>query len=341
MQFGLFFLMGSPTVEASGDVYERVLKHIRLADELGYDSVWIAEHHFSNYGYVPNPLMMAIRVAAETQRVRIGTAVLVLPFWHPLRLAEEIAMADQLTGGRLEVGVARGYQAYEFSRFGLNFEDARPRTEEILEILLKALTEDGFSYEGKYHTIPETTIFPKSLQRPRPPIWLAAQTEESFDASARLGLKTFTSGSARPIEVVRRNWNWFLEARRRHGVDTPIEFAVQQQLCVAPTDDVAREWMGEFRYSYRQVQNLRQGQERVERGISYELPIEGEPSLDNLFETHTLSGSPESVRRKVQAYVDAVGLTLLNCTFAMGKMPPEVVERSIRLFAEEVMPHFR
>jgi alkanesulfonate monooxygenase SsuD/methylene tetrahydromethanopterin reductase-like flavin-dependent oxidoreductase (luciferase family) len=188
----------------------------------------------------------------------------------------------------------------------------------------------------------ETTIFPKSLQRPHPPIWLAAQTEESFEASVRLGLRTFTSGSARPVEIVERNWGYFCDARDKHQTTSPIHFAVQQQLCVAPTDAEARTQMEHFRYGYRQVANLRAGSERIEAGHAFELPVEGEPTLDQFLETHTLSGSPETVRAKIEAYRRAApGLSQLNCTFTMGAMEPEVVRRSMRLFAEEVMPHFR
>ncbi|HTE84039.1 MAG TPA: LLM class flavin-dependent oxidoreductase, partial [Dehalococcoidia bacterium] len=125
-----------------------------MAEDLGYDSVWLAEHHFSSYGYIPNPLLMAVKLAQVTRRVRLGTAVLVLPFWNPLRVAEDIAMTDQLTEGRLEVGVARGYQPYEFQRFGLKMDDNRERTDEALEVLLRALSEDCFEYHGRYHNIP-------------------------------------------------------------------------------------------------------------------------------------------------------------------------------------------
>jgi alkanesulfonate monooxygenase SsuD/methylene tetrahydromethanopterin reductase-like flavin-dependent oxidoreductase (luciferase family) len=341
MQFGIFFLMGSPGMEPSEHVYRRMLDHIVLAEELGYDSVWIAEHHFSNYGYIPNPLMVAVRAAAETSRIRIGTAVLVLPFWHPLRLAEEIAMADQLTGGRLDVGVARGYQPYEFARFGLSFEDARSLSEETLDILLRALSEVGFSYPGRHYRIDETTVFPRPLQRPHPPIWLGAQSEESFDAAVRFGLPAFTSISGRPIDNLVRNWNWYTAARERHGASGPARFALQQHSCVLPTDDEASRYMAPFLYSRRQVGNLRAGTERVERGFSQELPVEGEPTLDQLFATHTLSGTPDTVRRKIDRYLEVAPITLLNCAFEMGDMPEHVVTDSMRLLAADVIPAYR
>lgn len=341
MKFGAFFLLGSPQMLPSREMYGRLLDWVVLAEELGYDSVWFAEHHFSNYGYIPNPLMMAVKAAAVTRRVRIGTAVLVLPFWHPLRVAEDIAMADQLTDGRLEVGVARGYQPYEFARFGLSFEQARERTDETLDVLLRALTQEGFSYEGRSFQIPETTIFPRPLQQPHPPIWLAAHTRESFEIGARLGLKAITTNSGRPIDVLQEGWDSFLDVRRQYGIDGPAEFAVQQQMCLAPTDEEARAMMENVRYAFRQVANLRGGTEQVVNGRSYPAPVEGEPSLDEFFETRTLSGSPATVRDKIGRYQEVAGITALNCTFQLGAMEPDAVTRSMRLFAEEVLPHFR
>jgi alkanesulfonate monooxygenase SsuD/methylene tetrahydromethanopterin reductase-like flavin-dependent oxidoreductase (luciferase family) len=322
-------------------MYERVTEWAQLAEDLGYDSVWFAEHHFSSYGYIPNPLMMAIKIAQVTSRIRLGTAVLVLPFWNPLRVAEDIAMTDQLTQGRLDVGVARGYQPYEFARFGIDMADNRERTDEALEVLLRALTEDGFEFHGNYHDIPETTIFPKPYQKPSPPIWLAAHTSESFEIAARLGLKSITTNSGRAIDQLEEGWAAFLAARQAYGLEGPADFAVQQQLCVAPSDEEARSQMEHFLYAQRQVGHLRAGTQHVVKGYSKPLALEGEPTLDELFERRTLSGSPATVRAKLDAYRHVCGITALNCTFQLGAMEPETVTRSMRMFAEDVMPHFR
>jgi alkanesulfonate monooxygenase SsuD/methylene tetrahydromethanopterin reductase-like flavin-dependent oxidoreductase (luciferase family) len=341
MQFGAFFLLGSPDMLPAETMYGRVLDWAALAEDLGFDSVWFAEHHFSNYGYIPNPLMMIVKAAQVTRRVRLGTAVLVLPFWHPLRVAEDIAMADQLTDGRLEVGVARGYQPYEFARFGLSIADARDRTDETLEVLLRALAQQTFSFEGRYYSIPETSIFPRPRQQPRPPVWLAAHTRESFDIAVRLGLKSITTNSGRPIAVLEEGWQSFLDARRDAGLEGPADFAVQQQLCVAPTDEEARAQMEHFRYAFRQVAHLRGGTQQVTNGFSNPTPIEGEPSLDEFFVERTLTGSPATVRAKIDRYRAVCGITALNCTFQLGGMTPDTITRSMRLFAEDVMPYYR
>lgn len=341
MEFGAFFLAGSPEQLSSDAVYHQLFAYVALAEELGFDSVWFAEHHFSTYGYIPNPLLMAVKVAQMTRRVRIGTAVLVLPFWHPLRVAEDIAMTDQLTDGRLEIAVARGYQPYEFERFGLTMDEARARTDETLAILLRALTEKDIAYRGRFYDIPSTTVLPRPLQQPHPPFWLAAHTPESFAIGARLGLHAFTTNSGRPLEVLERTWQHFTAAQRAHNDGQRHRFGVQTQICVAPTDAEARAEMAHFLYASRQSTNLRLGRQQVMGGYSRELPYDGEPGLDDLFESRTLSGSPATVREKLAAYTRVARIDQLNCTFQLGAMQPATIMRSMRLFATEVMPHFR
>ena len=250
-------------------------------------------------------------------------------------------MTDQLTGGRLEVGVARGYQPYEYTRFGLTAEDARERTDEALAVMLKALTKDNFSHNGLFHDIPETTIFPKSLQQPHPPIWLAASSRDSFDIGQRHGLYAITTISTRPTPDLAKAWGSYLDARIAVDAKTPIEFAVQQNIVVAPTDDEAREQMVNVLYNHRQARALRMGNQQVTGGLSADVPYEGEPTLDELFEERTFSGSPETVRRKLQAAVDICDISRLNCVFRLGSMSSDAVKQSMRLFAKHVIPNFR
>ena len=340
MQFTAFALAGSSAREEPEVIYRRVVEYAIEAERLGYDAVWFAEHHFSNYGYIPNPLLMATRIAAETSKIRVGTAVLVLPFWDPLRVAEDIAMTDQLTNGRLEVGVARGYQPFEFRRFGLTMDDARDRTDESLAILAKALGGETFEFEGKYHQIPETTLYPKPHQQPRPPIWLAASTQESFEIGGRYGLRALTTQSGRPLGILEQSWSHYQRARQKYP-DAPAEFGVQGQVVVTPTDDEARTQMEHFLYQSRQATALRHGREHVVSGVSEPLPFEGEPDLDEMFENRTLSGTPSSVINKLQRYIDVADISMLSCVMHGGGMTHDTVLQSLRLFAKEAMPAFR
>jgi alkanesulfonate monooxygenase SsuD/methylene tetrahydromethanopterin reductase-like flavin-dependent oxidoreductase (luciferase family) len=340
MQFAAFALAGSSAREDPEVIFKRVVEYAIEAEELGYDAVWFAEHHFSNYGYIPNPLLMATKIAAETSKIRVGTAVLVLPFWDPLRVAEDIALTDQLTGGRLEVGVARGYQPFEFRRFGLTMEEARDHTEESLAIITRALTGETFEYEGKFHQIPETTLYPKPLQQPSPPLWLAATTQESFDIGRQYGLRSLTSQSGRPVSVLEQAWSNFQNSRQKYP-DATADFGVQGQVVVTPTEDESREQMEHFLYQSRQATNLRHGREHVVSGVSEPLPFEGEPDLDEMFENRTLSGTPPSVIRKLKRYTDIADINMLSCVMHGGGMTHDTVMQSLRLFAKEVIPAFR
>lgn len=340
MRFGLFFVLQRPDDRSERYIYETEIPQMVAAEQLGYDSIWIAEHHFSNYGYVPNPLMFAVKLAQVTSHVRIGTAVLVLPFWDPLRIAEDIAMADQLTDGRLELGVARGYQPYEFARFGLDFTTARERSDETLSVMLAALRGNDVAHDGPTRRIPPTTTFPRPLQQPHPPVWFAAATRESFDVAVHHGLHGMTTMSGRPIGVLEQNWHNFLDAREAAGVGPPDVFSVQQQVFVTPTDAEMSRFLPLYRYQLRQAAALRTGREEVAQGHAQELPFEGEPSLEELFHNRTITGSPGRVRDLIERYRAVCGMTHMTCVMAPGDMPHEDVLRSMRLFADQVMPHF-
>ena len=188
MDCGTFLLLQSPSAQDPVEVFARATEMAQTADRLGFDSIWCAEHHFSTYGYLSRPLMFAMHLAAHTERIRVGSAVVVLPLHHPLVVFEEIATADLLSGGRLDVGLGRGYQPYEFERLGHTLDESRERFDESVDILLKAFAGEPFSHEGKYYSFGETSVFPLPIQKPHPPIWdgRAEPRIDCGDGSARL-----------------------------------------------------------------------------------------------------------------------------------------------------------
>ncbi len=194
MEFGIFNLMGAREADKNAaQVFAEVAEQTRLADELGYAIAWFAEHHFSNYCLCASPLMMVAHCAGVTQRIRLGTAVVVLPLYNPARLAAEIATADALSNGRLSLGVGAGYQPYEFERFGVDIKNNLEMTEEFCEILDLAFTRDFFSYHGKHYRMPETHIPARPVQKPVP-IYVAGHTQAMFRAAARHGYRVLSSG---------------------------------------------------------------------------------------------------------------------------------------------------
>src|ERR1700752_1027723 len=200
INFGTFLLMQSPSARSSQEIFSRGVEVAQAAETLGFGNVWLAEHHFSTYGYLSRPVQLATYIAAKTTRLRVGTAVIVVPLHHPLVIAEEIATLDLLSGGRLDIGLGRGYQHYEFERFGLELESGRARWEESVDIIMKALEGRPFTYDGKLFKVPETTIFPQPVQKPRLPIWITAQSPDSIEGAVRRGFNVLTGGFGVPLE---------------------------------------------------------------------------------------------------------------------------------------------
>src|SRR6202012_2164434 len=154
-------------------VYETALERFAIMDQTGYDAVWLAEHHFSTFSVCPSVHMIGVMAAARTKRLRIGTAVSLAALYHPLRLAEEVALLDHLSGGRVNWGAGRGFSHLEFRAFGVPPEESADRFREAVEIVLKALGEERFSYHGAHFKFDDIELLPKPMQKPLP-VWMAA-----------------------------------------------------------------------------------------------------------------------------------------------------------------------
>ena len=168
-------------------VYARALDRIEIMDRAGYDAVWLAEHHFSGFSVCPSVHMVGTLAAARTRRLRIGTGVSLAPFYHPLRLAEEVALLDLLSGGRVNWGAGRGFARVEFEAFGVPPEESAARFRETVEIVLRAWTDERLSFSGEHFRFDGIEVLPKPMQRPHPPVWLAASSDRAIDWAAGRG----------------------------------------------------------------------------------------------------------------------------------------------------------
>jgi alkanesulfonate monooxygenase SsuD/methylene tetrahydromethanopterin reductase-like flavin-dependent oxidoreductase (luciferase family) len=168
-------------------IYELALDRIAIMDTAGYDAVWLAEHHFSGFSVCPSVHMMGVMAAARTKRLRIGTGVSLAPFYNPLRLAEEVALLDVLSGGRVNWGVGRGFERSEFKAFGIAGEESASRLHETVAIVLKAWTNEKLSYRGKYFSYDGVEVLPKPLQAPHPPVWMATTSTTAIEWAASNG----------------------------------------------------------------------------------------------------------------------------------------------------------
>ena len=339
VKVGLFFEWPNPEIRDWRTLFEESIEEIQLAEELGFDFVLIAEHHFSNYGMSPAPLMQALAIADRTKTIRIGTAVLVLPVWQPLRLAEEVAVLDNLTGGRFFCGVGRGYQPHEFARLGVTSEESRVRFNECFDVLLKAWTTEGsFTYDGEYVKIPtEVTVWPKPLQKPYPPLWLAGTSADSVKLAAQRDMTLLISGFA-GADVVRQAARALLDARRAAGrpVDT-WQLGAQTYAHVADSEAEARANARYARWQMRANRALQRSDVidgRVQPG-----PFEGEQD-DETFWQRLYYGDPASVIAKYTALANA-GCTFASAWMMMGGMEHKKLMRSIQLMGTEVIPAVR
>ena len=204
-------------------VYARALERIEIMDRTGYDAVWLAEHHFSSFSVCPSVHMVGTLAAARTKRLRIGTAVSLAPFYHPLRLAEEVALLDLLSGGRVNWGAGRGFARVEFTAFGVPPEESASRFRETVEIVLKAWTEAKLTFSGKHFNFEDVEVLPRPVQQPHPPVWVAASSESAIDWAAGRGFSILmdphssSSGNRRQAASLRR------QAGRLAGSPRPAE----------------------------------------------------------------------------------------------------------------------
>ena len=339
MQFGLFYEWPNPNMREWRALFEEGVEQIQYSESLGFDYCLIAEHHFTNYGNSPSPLLQALYIGRRTRRIRIGTASVILPMWQPLRLAEEVAVLDNLLDGRFMCGVGRGYQPYEMAGFGTDVGESRARFDETLDVLLKSWTSDeSFTYRGEYINIDSpVTVFPKPLQKPHPPLLITGSSVDSMRVAARYDMLPFTS-SQMGLDGVRAQYGALARSYRDMGKPVEnIRLGVQCIMHVAPTDEEAREALRYARWQNRAQRGLNRRAVNAGRieAIPYEGELDDESFMDRLF-----FGSPETVARKLERFAEA-GATHISSWMMFGGIEHEKLMRSIRLMGEEVIPALR
>jgi alkanesulfonate monooxygenase SsuD/methylene tetrahydromethanopterin reductase-like flavin-dependent oxidoreductase (luciferase family) len=225
---------------ALSTVYERALDRIVLMDRAGYDAVWLAEHHFTTYSVCPSVHLMALEVAHRTERLRIGTAVSLAALYHPLRLAEEVALLDVLTSGRINWGAGRGFERLEFEAFGVPLDETVGHFREAVEVVLAAWQQDHLTFHGKYWHFDGVEVLPKPAQRPTPPTWVAATSPDAVTWAASMGHAILMDPHASFAEIGSKYELYCLE-RAAHGFGPPGDTPMARLVAVASTDAEARE----------------------------------------------------------------------------------------------------
>ena len=222
-------------------VYQRAFERVAIMDEGGYDAVWLAEHHFNTYSICPSVTLMGTHIAARTTNLRIGTAVTLAAFYHPLRLAEELALLDHLSGGRLNWGAGRGFDPKEFRAFNVPVEESSDRFRECVEIVRAAWTNEKVSFDGQFWQFSDVEVLPKPLQQPHPPVWLAGTSPESIQRAAEAGHDLLMDPHSSHADIATKQalYRQTLASRgfEAAGRQTPIA----RLMAIAPTAAEARE----------------------------------------------------------------------------------------------------
>jgi alkanesulfonate monooxygenase SsuD/methylene tetrahydromethanopterin reductase-like flavin-dependent oxidoreductase (luciferase family) len=295
-------------------------------DQAGYDAVWLAEHHFSSFSVCPSVHMMGTMAAARTKRLRIGTAVSLAPFYNPLRLAEEVALLDVLSGGRVNWGAGRGFERSEFAAFDIPGEESAPRFHETVEIVLKAWTNQRLSYTGRFYNYDNVEVLPKPLQAPHPPVWMAASSTPAIEWAAAHGHSILMDPHSSRAELIRKRRHYAARLIEAGHSDAGRTIPMARLIAVDETADKAREvakraaaWMVA---SYvGQSANVRQGPPR---------DFGGKDPIDFYLDDVMFHGTPDSVAEQIQSFGEEIGMNYLMAAPLSG--------RSFRLLTDGVLP---
>lgn len=344
----------NPVRRTDAQVYHDILKTSRLAEDLGFDSVWVAEHAFSEHGIISSPHSLLAAIAAQTRRVRVGVACSIVPWYHPLRFAQDIATLDVISEGRLIVGVGRGYQKQEFDAYGLDIAESRERFVEGLDIARRAWSQDTVAYAGKFYTIPEVMVVPRPVQQPHPPIWMAVtHSPASVELAVQHRWGIFTVGSTFFPAAPEADENLITLYRTKMlasgAAPDDIIVVAARNAYVAPTQEAALrlmrprlQWGGDLAtYLRSPVSDLaRAGSLRGYEHYARDPFIDPELVQKRGEEALRVIGTPAHVTAALQE-LQAKHVTHFLYYADTGGLSYDDMAPSLRLLAEQVIPHFK
>jgi alkanesulfonate monooxygenase SsuD/methylene tetrahydromethanopterin reductase-like flavin-dependent oxidoreductase (luciferase family) len=333
MKFGIFiFGDNHPELGRSNQkYYEEVLIIGEWAEELGFDSFWLGEHHLYWYGTCVSPPMLIAALAQRTKKIRLGPAVSVLPLHHPLLMAEEYALADNLCGGRLNFAIGSGFSPVEHQMFGMSMEQAREKYWEAFDVILKAWTQETFSHRGKYYQIEDGSLYMKPLQKPLPPTWIAASSDETLIRAGEMGFPVMGIPFVRStslLEVEQKN-DLFMDSYTRAGHKETPDIMVALHVYLHPHEKDA-------------VESCRPCFDRVVDYLKkYRRPGARVPDLDTIKRDKlAIFTSPDEACAIFHEY-EKIGVTHVICMVNFGGVPMPDVRRTLELMAEQVFPKFK
>jgi natural product biosynthesis luciferase-like monooxygenase protein len=347
VRFGHFCL---PTYFAGRDLPQeaymrRLVDFFASSEDLGFDALWANEHHFHPYGgLLPSPPIMLAALAQRTQRVLLGTSVMVLPLHDPIELAEQLAMVDLMSGGRVQLGFGRGFVVHDYEVLGRPYAVAQEQALEAVDVILKAWSGAPFTHQGKHYHYPvPLEVWPQPVQRPHPPVWMSATRDPtSFACAGERGYNLLSvawvntlSGLAALVERYRQGY-------ASTGKDPcGAQVCTHYQVVVAPDGGQARDLARAALSSY--VTSLASARSQAQDAQLQALASKTETDVDIvgvIEQGRVLAGTPEEVVDQLEVARAHIGMNVVDCNFFFGGIPFEMAQRSLRLFGERVIPRF-
>lgn len=318
------------------EFYHAILDQVAHCEKLGFDHIWLTEHHFTEDGYNPSLMTTAAAVAMRTSTIRIGTFIVILPYQHPVLMAEEVANVDILSNGRFDFGVGQGYSHYEFDALCMNRSERGLRTRESIQLIERLFTEEKVTLDGRFTQVKDVTISPKPVQQPHPPIWIGARGPKAITRAAEMGYHLMATIGPDPAPL-------YLDTLARNGRN-PDDYRIAQLRMVycAETEDQAWDECQDHLFHLLEFYQDILSEAKDAEGDDAPLPVTKPSDMrDSVLADVFMIGTPDQVAAKIERFQGE-----FQCTdFIMGTqfpgLDPALGTRALEMFAKEVMPRFR
>ncbi|WBX87775.1 LLM class flavin-dependent oxidoreductase [Achromobacter mucicolens] len=344
MEFGVFILAQQRGYhQSSAQVINNSIEQTVAAEQAGFNTAWYAEHHFNNYSLSPSPLMTVAHAAAKTRRIRLGTAVCILPLYHPARFLAEVGFVDTVSNGRLDLGVGSGYQQFEFERFGVQIEESGAIFNEFLDVIPKGLTQKIFEHDGKFLKIPPSSIAVRCVQDPMPPLWITSGNPVTLGRGVRENHNLFVTALLKGNDAIAELRGRLEKVAEDNGKDLDRDVKFGFLRCGYASDNKAEidAYLDCARFQRRISESLKFRRAQSDDGYMVkEVPSETDPTFEQLRKNLPV-GSVNQVIDKMLEEISILRPKHIALQTQLGDFDQKTMLKQIELWGDKIIPAIR